>query len=284
MLCIQIKSSAKTELLHRRPSFSVRQSDQSETEENMAARSLSRMLSGIHHSVDSAVDPIVSLTRCSSFMQVKDSNTTPEAITIREIFKAPCLRSLRNLESLVSTFSKDSNEELSEYLCSLSDECMKRGSGNHRGLEKTKFLQKSSSSFQASPAASELMQKFSHRQSSAVFSHQSYDRDLDKVTSEDNQVHSQLKYADLSFKDDKRQSESPSQTEMLRSKIQVNLSDLVPVTAQSKPSLIHPVENLIGQLQRELVFLRSQVSFLPKIFMQSLYYFIIIMMIMIIII
>ncbi|GAB1295530.1 Centrosomal protein of 290 kDa [Apodemus speciosus] len=254
----KIKSSAKTELLLRRPSFSVLQSEQSETDEGVAARSLSRMPSGIHHSVDSAVDPIVSLTRCSSFMQVKDSNTTPEAITMREIFKAPCLRSLRNLESLVSTFSKDSNEELSEYLSSLSDDCMKRGSGNHRGLEKTKFLQKSSSSLQAPPAASELMQKFSHRQSSTIFSHQLYDRDLDIVTSEDNQVHSQLKYADLGFKDDRRQGDSPAQTEMLRSKIQVNLSDLVPVTAQSKPSLIRPVENLIGQLQRELVFLRSQ--------------------------
>ncbi|XP_031205984.1 centrosomal protein of 290 kDa isoform X2 [Mastomys coucha] len=225
----KIKSSAKTELLHRRPSFSVLQSDQSETEENMATRSLSRMLSGIHHSVDSAVDPIVSLTRCSSFMQVKDSSTTPEALTIREIFKAPCLRSLRNLESLVSTFSKDSNEELSEYLHSLSDDRMRRGSGNHRGLEKTTFLQKSSSSFQASAAASELIQKLSHRQSSAVFSQQLYDHDGDKVTSEDNQVYSQVKYADLSLKDEKRQSESPSQTEMLR-----------------------------RQLQRELVFLRSQ--------------------------
>ncbi|XP_031205985.1 centrosomal protein of 290 kDa isoform X3 [Mastomys coucha] len=260
----KIKSSAKTELLHRRPSFSVLQSDQSETEENMATRSLSRMLSGIHHSVDSAVDPIVSLTRCSSFMQVKDSSTTPEALTIREIFKAPCLRSLRNLESLVSTFSKDSNEELSEYLHSLSDDRMRRGSGNHRGLEKTTFLQKSSSSFQASAAASELIQKLSHRQSSAVFSQQLYDHDGDKVTSEDNQVYSQVKYADLSLKDEKRQSESPSQTEMLRSKIQVNLSDLVPITAQSKPSLIHPLENLIGQLQRELVFLRSQNEFLSR--------------------
>ncbi|XP_076776207.1 centrosomal protein of 290 kDa isoform X4 [Arvicanthis niloticus] len=253
----KITSSAKTEL-HRRPSFSVLQSDQSETEANMATRSLSRMLSAIHHSVGSAVDPIVSLTRCSSFMQVKDSSTTPEAITIREIFKAPCLRSLRNLESLVSTFSKDNNEELSEYLHSHSDDHLKRGAGDHRALEKTRFLQKSSSSFQASPAASELMQKSSHGQSSAIFSQQSYDHDKDKVTSEDNQVHSQIDNASLSLKDSKRQSESPSQTEMLRSKSQVNLSDLVPVTVQSKPSLIHPLENLIGQLQRELVFLRSQ--------------------------
>lgn len=264
LLCIQIKSSAKTELLHRRPSFSVVQSDQSEAEENMATRSLSRMLSGIHQSVGSAGDPIVSLTRCSSFMQVKDSSATPEAITIREIFKAPCLRSLRKLESLVSTFSKDGSEELSEYLCSLSDDHMKRGSGNHRGLEKTRFLQKSSSSFQVSPAAAELMQKLSHRQSSAIFPQQSYDRDVDKVTSEDNQVYSQIEHAVLSLKDDKGQSELPSQTEMLSSKTQVNLSDLVPITAQSKPSLIHPLEKLIGQPQRQLAFLRSQVSFLSK--------------------
>uniref|UniRef100_A0A8C6HZ77 Centrosomal protein 290 n=1 Tax=Mus spicilegus TaxID=10103 RepID=A0A8C6HZ77_MUSSI len=254
----KIKSSAKTELLHRRPSFSVVQSDQSEAEENRATRSLSRMLSGIHQSAGSAGDPIVSLSRCSSFMQVKDSSATPEAITIREIFKAPCLRSLRKLESLVSTFSKDGSEELSEYLCSLSDDRMKRGSGNHRGLEKTRFLQKSSSSFQVSPAAAELMQKLSHRQSSAIFPQQSYDRDVDKVTSEDNQVYSQIEHAVLSLKDDNGQSESPSQTEMLSSKTQVNLSDLVPITAQSKPFLIHPLGKLIGQPQRQLAFLRSQ--------------------------
>ncbi|XP_063119537.1 centrosomal protein of 290 kDa isoform X5 [Rattus norvegicus] len=254
----KITSSANTELLHRRPSFSVVQSDRSETEENLTTRSLSRMLSGIHHSVDSAVEPVVSLTRCSSFMQLKDSNTTPEAITIREIFKAPCLRSLRNLESLVSTFSKDSSEELSEYLCSLSDDCVKRGSGNHRALEKTRFLQKRSSSFPASPIAAELMQRYSHRQSSAVFPQQSYAHEVHKVTSEGDQAHSQIKYADLSLKDNKRQSESSSQTEMSRSKSQINLSGLVPVIAQSRASLVHPREKLLGQLQRELVLLRSQ--------------------------
>lgn len=222
----------------------------------MTVQSLSRMLSGTHRSVESGVDPIVSLTRWSSFVQVKDDTTTPEAITIREIFKAPCLQSLRNQDSLVSTFSKGSNEEIRDYLCSLSDECMKKVSGSCQALEKTRLLQKSSSSSQASPTASEQMQKLSHRQKSAVFSHQSYDHDIDKVTSADEQVHSQIKNAD------KRQSESPSQTEMMRSVIEANLSDPVPVAAQPKLSHIDPLENLIEQLQRELVFLRSQVSFL----------------------
>ncbi|XP_059101218.1 centrosomal protein of 290 kDa [Peromyscus eremicus] len=248
----KIKSSANVELLHSRPSFSILQSDQSETEENRTVQSLSRMLSGIHHSVDSGVDPIVSFTKCSSFMQVKDDNPTPEAITIREIFKAPCLQSLRNLDSLVRTFSKESSEDISDYPCSLSDDCVKRVSGSHQALEKTRFLQKSSSSFQASPTASELMQKLSHRQNSVVFCQQSYDHDVDKVASEDEQVHAQAKCADFSLKDDKRQSE------MLRSSIQVSLSDPVPVTALSKLSQIEPLENLIEQLQRELVFLRSQ--------------------------
>ncbi|XP_035306850.1 centrosomal protein of 290 kDa isoform X2 [Cricetulus griseus] len=248
----KIKSPAKIELLHRRPSFSIRQSDQNKTEENMTVQSLSRMLSGTHRSVESGVDPIVSLTRWSSFVQVKDDTTTPEAITIREIFKAPCLQSLRNQDSLVSTFSKGSNEEIRDYLCSLSDECMKKVSGSCQALEKTRLLQKSSSSSQASPTASEQMQKLSHRQKSAVFSHQSYDHDIDKVTSADEQVHSQIKNAD------KRQSESPSQTEMMRSAIEANLSDPVPVAAQPKLSHIDPLENLIEQLQRELVFLRSQ--------------------------
>lgn len=220
------------------------------------------MLSGIRHSVESGVDPVVSLTRCSSFMQVKDDNTAPEAITIKEIFKAPCLQSLTNLESLVSTFSKESHEEINDYLRSLSDEYMKKVSGSHQALEKTRFLQKSSSSFQASPTASELIQKLSHRQKSAVFCQQLYDHDKDKVTSEDEQIHSQIKCADVSLKDHKRQSESPSQTEMLRSPVQVNLPDPVPVTAQSKLLQIEPLENLIEQLQRELGFLRLQVSFL----------------------
>lgn len=222
----------------------------------MTVQSLSRMVSGIHHSVESGMGPIVSLTRWSSFMQVKDDNTTPEAITIREIFKAPCLQSLRNQESLVSTFSQGSSEEIRDYLCSLSNECMKKVSGSHQALEKTRVLQKSSSSFQASPTASELMQELSHRQKSAVFSQQSYDHDIDKVTSADEQAHSQIKCAD------KRQSESPSQTEMLKSVMEANLSDPVPVTAQPKLSQIDPLENLVQQLQRELVSRRSQVSFL----------------------
>lgn len=225
----------------------------------MIVQSLSRMLPGIHRSIESGVHPMVSLTRGSSFLQMKDDTTAPEAITIKEIFKAPCLQSLRNLESLVSTLSKESNEEISVYVCSLSEECMKKVSGSQQALEKTTFLQKSSSSFQASPRASELMQKLSHRQKSKVFCQQSYDHDVEEVTSEDEQVHYEIKCAELSVKDDKRQSESPSQTETLRS------ADPVSVSAQPKSSQLDPLENLIEQLQKELVFLRLQVSFLHAI-------------------
>lgn len=225
----------------------------------MIVQSLSRMLPAIHRSVESGVHPMVSLTRGSSFLQMKDNTTAPKAITIREIFKAPCLQSLRNLETLVSALSKESNEELSDYLCSLSKECVKKVSGSQQALEKNIFLQKSSSSFQASPRASELMQKLSHGQKSAVFCQQSHDHDVEKVTSEDEQVHYEVKCAELSVKDEKRQSESPSQTEMLRS------ADPVPVTAQPKSSQLDPLENLIEQLQKELVFLRLQVSFLHAI-------------------
>lgn len=225
----------------------------------MIVQSLSRMLPAIHRSVESGVHPMVSLTRGSSFLQMKDNTTAPEAITIREIFKAPCLQSLRNLETLVSALSKESNEELRDYLCSLSEECVKKVSGSQQALEKNIFLQKSSSSFQASQQASELMQKLSHGQKSAVFCQQSHDHDVEKVTSEDEQVHYEVKCAELSVKDEKRQSESPSQTEMLRS------ADPVPVTAQPKSSQLDPLENLIEQLQKELVFLRLQVSFLHAI-------------------
>lgn len=50
----------------------------------------------------------------------------------------------------------------------------------------------------------------------------------------------------------------------MKSELEVNLPDPVPITAQSKSPQIDPLENLIEQLQRELVFLRSQVSFPPN--------------------
>uniref|UniRef100_A0A8B7UIN7 Centrosomal protein of 290 kDa-like n=1 Tax=Castor canadensis TaxID=51338 RepID=A0A8B7UIN7_CASCN len=259
----KIKSSDKIELLHRRTPFSALQSDQNETEDNMTEQSLSRMLSETHHSVESGLDPFVSLTRHSSTMQVKDNDSTPETITIREIFKAPCLQSLRNLESLVSTFSRENNEDINDYLCSLSDDCMKKLSGSHQTIEKTSSIQKNNSSFQASPTASDLMQKLSLRQKSAVFCQQIHDHsaDMNKLqvaASEDDQGQSQIKCADLSLKEDKRKSEVPLQTKISKSKLEVNLSDPVPITAQLKLSQIDPVENLIEQLRRELVFLRSQ--------------------------
>ena len=134
--------------------------------------SLSRMLSEIHQRVESEVNPFVSLTTHSSSVQVKDDISPPETITIREIFKAPCLQSLRNLESLISTFSRESHEEINEYLCSLSDESMKKMTRSHQALEKTNFTQKSDSSLRALSTASDLMQKLSLRQKSAIFCQQ----------------------------------------------------------------------------------------------------------------
>jgi hypothetical protein len=87
---------------------------------------------------------------------------------------------------------------------------------------------------------------------------------LQVAASEDDQGQSQIKCADLSLKEDKRKSEVPLQTKISKSKLEVNLSDPVPITAQLKLSQIDPVENLIEQLRRELVFLRSQVSFPPN--------------------
>lgn len=135
-------SSDEIELLHRRPSFSIPQLYQNGPEENVTIGSLSRMLSEIQHSVESEVDPLVSLTKYSSSIQVKDNNSPPEMNTIKEIFKAPCLQSLRNLESLVITFSRKSHEEIDDYLYSLSDNSMKNVSRSHQVLEKTSFTQK----------------------------------------------------------------------------------------------------------------------------------------------
>ncbi|XP_023486760.1 centrosomal protein of 290 kDa isoform X2 [Equus przewalskii] len=257
----KIRSSDKVELLRRRPSLSIPQSYQNEPEENMTIGSLSRMLSELRHSVESEVDPFVALTRHSSSIQGKD-NSPPE-ITIREIFKAPCLQSLRNLESLVNTLSRESHEEINDYLYSLSDDSMKKVSRGHQALEKTSFTQKNDSSLQALSTASDLMQKLSLRQKSAIFCQQLHDNraDMDKsqvAASEDEQVHAQIKYANISLKGDIRQSEVPLQTGILKSKLEVNLPDPVPNTAQSKLFQVDPLENLIEQLRRELVFLRSQ--------------------------
>ncbi|KAM4882920.1 centrosomal protein of 290 kDa isoform 2-T2 [Thomomys bottae] len=259
----KIESSDKIELLHRRPSISILPSDQNETEENVTIQSLSRMLPEIHPSVESDMDPFVSLTRHSSSVEVKENNSTSETITIREIFKAPCLQSLRNLESLVSTFSRGSNEDINDYLSSLSNECMRKLSVSHPALEKTSFLQTSTSSFQASPTASELMQKLSLRQKSEVFCQQIYDYSDDFIklqvaASEDEQVQFPKQYIALSLKEDNRQSKAFLQAENLKNKLEINRSDSVPTAAQLKFPQIDPLENLIEQLRRELVFLRSQ--------------------------
>ena len=227
------------------------------------------MVSEIQHSVESEMDPFVSLTQQSSSIQVKDNNSPPETITIKEIFKAPCLQSLRNLESLVNTFNRESHEEIDDYLYSVSDHSMKQVSRSCQTLEKTSFTQKSSSSLQALSTASDLMQKLSLRQKSAIFCEQIHGNraNMEKsqiATSEDEQVHTQINYADINLKEDIRKSEVPLQTEILKSKLEVNVPDHLPITTQSKSSPIGPLENLIEQLQRELVFLRSQVSFPPN--------------------
>ncbi|XP_061271659.1 centrosomal protein of 290 kDa isoform X2 [Bos javanicus] len=259
----KIRSSDKVELLHRRPSFNIPQSCQNEPEENMTMGSLSRMLSEIHQRVESEVNPFVSLTTHSSSVQVKDDISPPETITIREIFKAPCLQSLRNLESLISTFSRESHEEINEYLCSISDESMKKVTRSHQALEKTNFTQKSDSSLRALSTASDLMQKLSLRQKSAIFCQQIHDNSagMDKsqvATSEDEQVHTPINFADTNLKEDIGKSEVPIQTEIWKGKLEVNVPDPVPITAQSKLPQIDPLENLIEQLRTELVFLRSQ--------------------------
>nr|XP_045370779.1 centrosomal protein of 290 kDa isoform X3 [Camelus bactrianus] len=264
----KIRSSDKVELLHRRPSSNIPQSYQNEPEENMTIGSLSRMLPEIHHSVESEVDPSASLSRHSSSLQVKDISS-PETITIREIFKAPCLQSLRNLESLISTFSRESREEINDYLYSLSDDSMKKVSRSHQALEKTNFTQKSAASLQALSTASDLMQKLPVRQKSAIFCQQIHDNrpDLGKsqtATSEDEQVHTQIKYADTNLREDVRKSEIPLQIEILKSKLEVSVPDPVPTTTQSKLSQIDPLENLIEQLRTELVFLTSQNEFLSR--------------------
>ncbi|XP_072829366.1 centrosomal protein of 290 kDa isoform X2 [Vicugna pacos] len=264
----KIRSSDKVELLHRRPSSNIPQSYQNEPEENMTIGSLSRMLPVIHHSVESEVDPSACLSRHSSSLQVKDISS-PETITIREIFKAPCLQSLRNLESLISTFSRESHEEKNDYLYSLSDDSMKKVSRSHQTLEKTNFTQKSAASLQALSTASDLMQRLPVRQKSAIFCQQIHDNrpDLGKsqvATSEDEQVHTQIKYADTNLREDIRKSEIPLQTEILKSKLEVSVRDPVPTTTQSKLSQIDPLENLIEQLRTELVFLTSQNEFLSR--------------------
>ncbi|XP_064139831.1 centrosomal protein of 290 kDa isoform X4 [Loxodonta africana] len=264
----KIRRSDKIELPHRRSSFSIPRSDQSEPEDSVTVGPLSRILPEIHRSIESGANPFASLTRHSSPVQVKDANSTPETITIREIFKAPCLQSLRNLESLVSTLSRESYEEINDRLCSFSDACLKKVSRSQQALEKTSFIQKSDS-FQALSTTSDLTQRLSLRQKSAIFCQQIHDNSTDMnksqgEASENEQVHTQVKYADISLKEDVRKKEVSLQTESLKSEFEVNLPDSVPVTTQSKLSQVDPLDNLIEQLRRELVCLRSQNEFLSR--------------------
>lgn len=107
------------------------------------------------------------------------------------------------------------------------------------------------------------MQKLSLRQKSIIFHqhihHNRADMDKSQVAISEEQAQTQIKHAD-SVKEDVRGNNVPLQTELLKSKCEVNLNP-VPPTAQSELSQIDQVENLIEQLWRELVFLRSQVSF-----------------------
>lgn len=102
-----------------KPSFSIPQSYQNEPEESVTMGSSSAMLPETQHSAESDVDPFVSLTRHSSSVQVKDSNSPPGTITIREIFKASCLQSLRNLELLVPLVGRAMKEYMTTYTLSL---------------------------------------------------------------------------------------------------------------------------------------------------------------------
>lgn len=240
----------------------------------MTVGSLPRMLSEIHQSVASEVDPFVSLTRHSSSTQVND-NTPPETVTIREIFKAPCLQSLGNLQSLVSAFSRESHEEINNFLYS-SEDSLKKVSEKDQAPKKTSFTQESNLSLQALSTASDLMWKLSLRQKSAIFRQQIHDHKADMNKSqvaapEDEWVHAHIKSAD-SLKEDIRKSEVPLQAEILKSKLEVNLPDPVPVNAQSELSQVDPIENVTEQLWRELVFLRSQVSFPPNCILGLLFY------------
>lgn len=158
---------------------------------------------------------------------------------------------------------------------------MKKVSGSHQALEKTNFTQKSDSSLRALSTASDLMQKLLLRQKSAILCQQIHENRADVAksqvaTSEDEQVRTPINYAYTNFKEDVGKSEVPVQTEILKSNLEVNVLDPVPITAQSKLSQIDPLANLIEQLWTELVFLRSQVSsppnYIPGIFFLILFY------------
>ncbi|XP_060049521.1 centrosomal protein of 290 kDa-like [Erinaceus europaeus] len=258
----KIRASDKIEPPNRRPSLNIPRSYQNEPEKTVTIGPLPRLVPKIDYSIASEVDPCASLTRESSSVQVKHVKSPPESITIREIFKAPCLQSLRNLESLISTFSRESHEDINDYLHSLSDDSLKKLSRSHQSLQKSNVTQQSNSPSQALSAASELMQKLSLRQKSAVFCQQIRDgagRPKSHVApSDDGKIHDQTKYADSCLKEGSRKLEEPSQSEILKNKLEVNLQDRVTVITQSDLPQLDPLENLIEQLRRELVFLRSQ--------------------------
>ncbi|XP_056654587.1 centrosomal protein of 290 kDa isoform X3 [Monodelphis domestica] len=262
---LKIRSTDKIEAPHKRAPCSGQQSDQNIPERSMILGKLSSKISQILQSVDQPISKhtFTDLSRDSSPIQIRDRSSTPEGFTIRQIYKAPCLQSTRNLESIIC---RQSQEDSNDYLYSLSDDYLKQASTSHQTLEKTKKITLSRSSLNLMKRDFPAGQRLTLSQKSSIFCQLIHDKTaiVEKsqiVKPKVEQLPTSSKFSDdkSDLKDEVKKEYIPFQGKILKNKLGNSLHTTKSwhsvVTATSH---LDPVENLIEQLRKELVFLRSQ--------------------------
>ncbi|XP_074082653.1 uncharacterized protein LOC141515178, partial [Macrotis lagotis] len=279
---IQIRGPDKIEPAYQKASGSDLQPDQNIPKRSMVLGKLSRKISQMLQNEDQPAvrPPFASLSRDPSPIQTRHRSSSPKGFTIRQIFKAPCLQSTRNLESLIS---RQSQEDSIDYLYSLSDDFLKQTSNSHQTLGKNCQIAVSRSSLNLMKQDSPTGQRLTLSQKSSIFCQLIHDKTaiLEKsqiVKPEVEQLPTSKMFSDdkKDLKEDVSKEPSPLQTKILKSKLESSLHTTEPWQSMTPGKLSHidPVENLIEQLRKELVFLRSQVSFLlPNILVCGLYKF-----------
>ncbi|XP_072511618.1 centrosomal protein of 290 kDa isoform X2 [Notamacropus eugenii] len=263
---LKIRSSNKIESAYKKAPRSGLQSDQNIPERSMILGKLSRKISQMLQSGDQPLSrhPFAYLSRDSSPIQIRHRSSSPEGFTIRQIYKAPCLQSTRNLESLIS---RQSQEDPNDYLYSLSDDYLKQTSTSHQTLEKNSQITVSRSSLNLMKQDSPAGQRLTLSQKSSIFCQLIHDKTaiVEKsqiVKPEVEQLPTSKKFSGdkNDLKDDVSKEHIPLQAKILKSKLESSLhtAESWHSIAPAKLSHLDPVENLIEQLRKELVFLRSQ--------------------------
>ncbi|XP_028934653.1 centrosomal protein of 290 kDa isoform X2 [Ornithorhynchus anatinus] len=268
----------------RRISFSMPKPDQNESGRTLGklSRRISELLLGLNQPVSREFPFDYSSRKYSSSKQEDDHITSPETLTIRQIFKAPCLQSSKNLETLANNQNIKGQRDIEVYPDVLSKYHLKKtAASDHQMLERNSprpesnaFLQiKATASSSAVHSSSQTSQALSLSQKSGIFCQFIHEKAVtvdmpSKEKSEVEQAHLKMKGIDMKndFKEDVRKGQVQLQEDVLKKKFDGTLfaKEYCPITGDSKLSHIDPVENLIEQLRKELTFLRSQNEYLAK--------------------